>query len=297
LAAAAQSRTARFETDINGRRVEMTSSTVSPEGQRSELLQSINGRLIPLEQVQEKVISEGPGGRVVERIVKKYDQTGRLGSTEKVRIEEHPLSNGGQSVRETTWRSDINGNFVEAERRTAETRVSGGVTTTETATSRPTLNGTYEITEKRSRVSQKTGDREQTRESVERPRDGRFYEAIREVSVTTTSDGQTREERTTYEPGQTGQLELHRQSVSTSVKRPDGSELTEVTMYSRSADGRSQPQGARPQLKEQQIIERTTAPDGSIVESLSVRRPTIADPDRLGPVRKLSETVCKGKCQ
>ncbi len=50
------------------------------------------------------------------------------------------------------------------------------------------------------------------------------------------------------------------------------------------------------QMKEQQLIERTKRPDGSVVETLSVRRPSISDPNRLGNLQKLSETVCKGKC-
>ena len=34
-----------------------------------------------------------------------------------------------------------------------------------------------------------------------------------------------------------------------------------------------------------------------MVETLSVRRPTVSDPNRLGALQQISETVCKGKCQ
>jgi aspartokinase-like uncharacterized kinase len=294
----AQSTISRYERDINGNRVEMTSSSVSAKGERTEKLQSINGRQIPLEQSEEKVLSESPGGRVVERIVRKYDRNGQLASTEKVKIEEQKLPNGGSSVKETTSRSDINGNFVEAERRTKETRVSGSTTTTEIAVSRPTLNGGFETAEKRTAVAEKSGDKEQTNEVIQRiGSDGRFHDAIREVSVKTQSGNQTQEQRAIYEPGQTGQLELARQVVSTSTKRPDGTEVSEVNLYSRSADGHAQAQGAPTQIKEQQIIERTHAADGSVIETLSVRRPNGSDPNKLGDLRKLSETVCKGKCE
>ena len=50
-------------------------------------------------------------------------------------------------------------------------------------------------------------------------------------------------------------------------------------------------------VKEQQVVQRRTNPDGSVVETLSVRRPSVSDPNRLGDLQKLSETVCKGKCQ
>jgi hypothetical protein len=94
----------------------------------------------------------------------------------------------------------------------------------------------------------------------------------------------------------TGQLELTSQSASSSLKRPDGSEVTEVNLFARSADGRTQPRGAPLQIKEQQIIERAKTADG-VVETLSVRRPSIADPGRLGELRLLYETVCTGKCE
>jgi len=93
-----------------------------------------------------------------------------------------------------------------------------------------------------------------------------------------------------------GQLELTSQNVSTTSKRADGSELTEVNLYARAADGLTQEPGAPQQIKEQQIIERRKSADGSVVESLSVRRPSVSDPSKLGGLQKISETVCTGKC-
>jgi hypothetical protein len=34
-----------------------------------------------------------------------------------------------------------------------------------------------------------------------------------------------------------------------------------------------------------------------MVETVSVRRPTVSDPGTLGPPRQLSQTVCKGDCK
>jgi hypothetical protein len=294
----AQSNTSKSQVDLNGRREVLTSADVSKEGERTERLQSVNGRQIPVERAEERVLSESASGRVIERIVRKYDQTGRLNGSEKIVIEEEKLSGGGTSVRETTWRSDINGNLREAEKRSIETRVSGSTVTTETSISRPTINGGFEDAERRSKVLEKTADTEQINETVQRRGgDGRYYPATREVITVTRGTNQTSESRATYEPGVTGQLELHSQSQSSSTKRPDGSEITEVNLYTRATGGTTQERDAGPQIKEQQIIERSKGPDGSVVETLNVRRPSLNDPSRLGNVQRVYETVCRGKCE
>ena len=38
--------------------------------------------------MEERVLSEGPDGRVVERTIRRYSQDGRPGQTERIRIEE-----------------------------------------------------------------------------------------------------------------------------------------------------------------------------------------------------------------
>ena len=63
--------------DINGRRVRtgsVSDTRLDSSHSWSEQTQSLNGRTAPQEQVQEKVLSEGPDGRVVERIVQRYGQ-------------------------------------------------------------------------------------------------------------------------------------------------------------------------------------------------------------------------------
>jgi hypothetical protein len=124
---------------------------------------------------------------------------------------------------------------------------------------------------------------------------GTFYQALRKVTDEHKTGDQTVVQAASYEPGATGSLQLASQSVSTTTKRPDGSDVTEVNLYARGADGRVQENGAAMQVKEQQIISREKTADG-VVETLSVRRPTIADPNKLGNLQKVSETVCKGKC-
>ena len=128
-----QSSTTTYTTDLNGNRVEGNPSTPPPDGERTELFQSINGRQVPLEQIDgARGLSEDANGKVTERIVQKFDPTGQLASTERVMIEEQKLPGGGSTVQETTYRSDVNGSLQEAERKTTETRVNGSTTTAST---------------------------------------------------------------------------------------------------------------------------------------------------------------------
>jgi hypothetical protein len=294
-ASSTSSSTSTYIDDINGRRVQ-ASSIQSSDHTTTERWQAINGRSVPLEQVEERVISEGLSGKVTERLVKKFSPTGGLASTERIVTEEQKTT-GASTVKETVWRSDVNGNFRQDEQRTTETRGTGPNTTTETTIARPTLNGSVQVVEKRSSSSMGTDTAWKSSETVYRlSSNGGMYEALRQVTESTKQKDRSTANTSYYEPGVSGSLVLARQSVSATTKTPDGRETTEVDLYARAADGRVQENGAPPQIKEQQIIERRKAPDGSVVETLSVRRPSLADPTHLGGLQEISETVCKGKC-
>jgi len=292
-----QSATTTYLKDLNGNRVEGQAFT-STDGERTEIYQSINGRQVPLEQSVDHVVREDANGKVTERILRKFNPNGQLASTERVLIEESKLAGGGSSVRETTYQSDVNGSFREAERRTTETRADGANSTTSTTIDRPTLNGSLEPVEKRSAITEGPAGNQRTTESVYR-RDGAggFQEALRYVKAESAVNGTTTETTANYEPGVDGQLRLASQSDSTTTKRPDGVEVIQTNLYAPTVAGVLQDNNAAMRIQEQQIAERRTNPDGSVVETLSVRRPTTSDPNRLGELQKLSETVCKGKCQ
>jgi hypothetical protein len=86
-----------YISDINGRSEEASSiqtSGQSSDHTRTERWQSINGRSIPLEQVEERVIQEGPGGKVTERLAKKFSPTGEPASTERIITEERKTTSG-----------------------------------------------------------------------------------------------------------------------------------------------------------------------------------------------------------
>ncbi len=292
-----QSTTTTYMTDVNGVRVPGTSYATSKDGTKSETLQSINGRQVPLEQAVDKVLREDANGKVVERTIRKFNATGETGTVERVVTEETKLPGGGSSVRSTTYRSDINGSMQEAERKTVETHVQGSTTTANTVVDRPNINGTFAPAEKRTAVTDGTDAKHTTTETVYRPdTNGGFLEALRSVKTVVQNGNQTTENTADYEPGVTGQLQLHAQSNSVTTKQPDGSETTLVDQFASNVAGHVYDPSAPMQVKEQQIIERHIAPDGSVTETLSVRRPTTSDPGRLGDLQQISETVCTGKC-
>jgi hypothetical protein len=296
-----QSATNTFSTDINGRRVEAPSiaaTGTSANGERTERTQSINGRQVPLEQIVDRVVREDANGKVTERIRKKFDPTGRLALTERVLIEENKLPGGGSSVRQSTYRTDVNGATHEDERRTTEIRVQGSTTTASTVVDRPTLNGSFETVEKRSAVTEGAATNQSTTESVyQRKAGGGFQETLRTVKTSAKQNDTTTETMVNYEPGITGKLQLASQTESVSTKHSNGTETTQVNLFAYTVAGQLQDNTAPMRVKEQQIIERRTGSDGSVAETFSVRRPSMSDPNRLGELQKISETVCKGKCE
>ncbi len=176
-------------TDLNGH-LETAASSVSTstpaEQTQTKLTQSLNGRQVPLEQTEERVLRNDSSGKVTERIVRKYDPNGGLASTERVITEEQPKSGGGSTVHATTYRSDLNGRELETERRVTETRVAGASTTTETSIERPTINGAFGTTEKRTAVTSGDDANKTTNESVYRPSEnGGLREAERRVIFAT----------------------------------------------------------------------------------------------------------------
>jgi hypothetical protein len=283
--------------DINGNRVEGP-SFVSTDGQRTELFQSVNGRQVPLEQTVDRVVREDANGKVTERILKRFNRDGQPISTERVLVEENKLPGGGSSVRETAYRSDVNGTLREAERRTTETRVQGSTTVASTVIDRPAVNGSYETVEKRSAVTEGPPENQHTTESVYRPdASGGFHEALRSVKTVSKMSDTTKESTVTYEPGMNGQLQPATQSESITTKQPDGAELIQTNLFAPTVAGVLQDNNAAMRIREQQVVQRRANPDGSVNETVSFRHPSVSDPNRLGNLEKFSETVCKGKCQ
>lgn len=291
-----QSTVTTYSTDLNGNRV-AGSSIVSNDGEQTRIMRSINGRQVPAEQTEERVISESPTGRVVEKITRHFDQNGTLASTDRTVTEEQKLPNGSVT-HSTTYRSDVNGQMHQAERRTVEVHAQGSSVSTQTEIERPDLSGSFQTAEKRSSTSETANNTTHTDDTVyRRSENGSFYPAVRDVSDTTKNGSQVVEKSAHYEQRDNQQLQLMGQTVSTTVKQPDGSSVSEVSLYGASpGDGRAHDNETGLHLREQQTVEHIPGPGGSVTEIVTARRPTISDPGRLGPSTKISETVCTGKC-
>jgi hypothetical protein len=293
---AAQSTSVLLTPDLNGRSVE-SAAYVAKDGDRTELTQSINGRLVPLEKSDIHILSEGPNGKTTETIVRKYDATGQLASTERtVSVEQKTPS--GSVINATIYRSDLNGSLQEAERRTIESQTQGPTTTTDVAISRAGLNGSFQVAEKRNivTVANKDAGSIQETEVVQRPdQNGQLAEANREVREETKTADKVTSNTARYEPDYTGKMNLIRQQVETTAKSPDGSIVTERNTFAPSIYGVARNPDGAPKLQEQEIIVRREN-NGVVTEKTTVSRPTLQDPNRLGPAAPVSELVCTGKC-
>jgi len=295
----AQSTTTTYTTDLLNGGQSVTSVSASTDHTQSQIVQSINGRDVPLEQRQEKLIRQDENGSVTESIVKRYDGTGQLASTERVVTETRKRPDGGSSTRSTIYRSDINGQEQLAERRAVDTAVSGLTTTTNTVVDQPSINGTFQTVEKRAEVMTTSADKKSstTTESIYRNgSDGGFREASRRVTTQVEKANQTVVDTTDYEPGvNAGALQFQERRISTEVSAPDGSHATTVDIYAPSADGHVQDADARPQLKQQQFITRVAGPSG-VIETFSIREPSVSEANHLGPLRQINQVVCTGNC-
>ena len=285
-----------YSTDLNGRRMADASVTTATSGNattRTELTQSVNGRMVPLESVEERVIRDDANGRVVERITRKFDPNGRPGMTEKQQIQEKKNADGSVSSTVDVFRSDLNGRFELMERVTTDANKSGNTTNANIHVERPTLNGTLEVVERKTRVAteDKTSAKSDTTTFRKDP-SGRFVEMVRVVTEAADQNGQRTENTAQYEAADMGKLTLSQQSVARVKKNADGTETREVDVY-RNVPGRVV-QSATPPLLERQIIEQRKSGE-QLVETTVVQRPSINDPNRLGAPMKIGERVCAGK--
>jgi hypothetical protein len=292
----AQSQSVLLTPDLNGRLVD-SAAYVAKDGDHAELTQSINGRQVPLEKSETKVLSQGPNGKTTETIVRKYDATGALASTERTVTEEQKTPTGSV-INATIYRSDLNGSLREAERRTIESQTQGATTTTDVTIARAGLSGSFQLAEKRNvvTVTNKDAGTVQETESIQRPnQNGQLAEAIHEVREQTKAGDKTTSTTARYEPDYTGKMNLIRQQVDTTAKSADGSIVTERDVFAPSVYGVARSGDGAPKLQEQEVIVRQEK-NGVVTEKTTVSRPTIQDPNRLGPTLPVSDLVCTGKC-
>jgi hypothetical protein len=270
--------------DVNGRPVEGV-RTVQTNGSRSQITRDVNGRAVPVESVEERVVSESGGTRVIERVIRRYDPNGAPGPAERLRIEEQKHADGTVKTLTTVTRGDINGNFQVAERSSTLTRVAGERTESTTSVERPTLNGAFELYERRDEAITKSGAKTtENATTYRKDPNGRLSEVVRKTREALAVNDVVNENVAEYESASTGQMRLARQS--TARVEPGGSR--EVTVYVPNAEGKMT-------LFQQQSIQKKETPGGA-VETTIVRLADPNNPGRLGPARKAEETVCTGDC-
>jgi hypothetical protein len=302
LSLSAQDSSVRATTsvDINGNRVadgpQIDQTKFKGGSETTERIQSINGRMVPLERVDERVLREDSSGRVVERLIHRYDATGNPTTPAKETIEEQKRPDGSSTIQTTRYQGDVNGGMQLIQKSITEIHKNGSTETTDTVVQRP-LNGSFETVEKKDtvRVNEGPGAYREEVSTYRRDGSGGFSVTVRETKQHTEQGGQATDNTAEYEIGPAGQLQLHSQIVANTVTRPDGSKDSVVNLFGRNAPGTVDSDG-KLKLFEQQLIEQKSKSGNSVVETLSVRRPTVSDPNTLGPVQQISETVCKGKC-
>ncbi len=284
-----------YEVDINGNRVPGLTrgvATSATGSQRVETTRSINGRQVPLESTEDKVLSDdGRGNRVIERMVRRYDQNGNVGPLEKARIEERVNPDGSKMNVTTTYRDDLNGRPQIFERATTQTRESGGTTQTVIAVERGNPNGGLALYEKTTAVERKTSSGSQIESSTTRPDvNGQLSVAKSEVTTKSKSGAQENVDSTVYEPGIDGKLQMAGRRVATVTTKPDGSQVEEIDVYGRTVGFAADANAATPRLQQQILKEKVVRPDGSVVESTNVRSRVSHDSDRMSNYERTAET-------
>ncbi len=264
---------------------------------QTKRIRSVNGVDVPVETVEERVLEEGPGGRVIERLIRWFDQNGQPTQREKVRVEER--REGGWAVTTATvWREDLNGRPVFAERSRTEAVRSGDVTRSTMVIERPAVDGSVAAVERQ--VKTETSREGHTRREVEiyRPDPGgSFRAAARETAEIVEQNGRRVETVTRYDTvNATGRMEFSGLTEAETVRREDGSELTVVSLFGAAAPGRPIESRRGRHLREQVLIERRPGPGGSVIERTSVRRTSLSDPGKLEAAQPVSETICTGDC-
>jgi hypothetical protein len=301
-ALSAQSVATTSNVDFNGNRVVDYSVATSKSAKRTEtteLSDSINGRLVPKEQIESRILNETATEKVTESFDRKFDPNGQLISTERVLTTETKLPGGSTSASARVYRSDVNGSMQEAERRVTETHPTGpGATAAHVTIARPTANGSFEKLEERKIL--KSVDPKHTHEDETvylKSNNGDLVAARRNVTDTDKSGDTTKTTTASYETDYTGRMSLLKSENSTAVLGKDGKEVVERNIYGADALGAPRTGQDGQKIAEQDIVVRSPGADGSVKETVSVRRPTPSDPGRLGAPVQISETMCTGKCQ
>ena len=288
--------------DVNGNRVTNGPQVVQTKTANgtvtTETRQSVNGTMVPLEKVEERVLRDDASGRSVERIIHRYDPQGNPTAPVKEAIEEQKRADGSSTVQTTTYRGDINGGMQLAQKTLTETKKNGSEETSQTVIQRPTINGSLDTVEKReqAKVTDASGGYREQSTTYRPSGNGGFYAAVKTSTEHTQQGTQSTDNTAEYEAPVGGDLALHSQTVTKTVTGADGSKDTVVDIFGTAVPGKVNADGGM-KLQERQLIQATKGPGGAVTQTLSVQRPSVSDPASLGAPQQLSQTVCTGNCK
>ncbi|MBK9170069.1 MAG: hypothetical protein IPM24_21765 [Bryobacterales bacterium] len=288
--------TTAYSYDLNGRRVEDARYTVrdAPTGsQRKELTRTINSRTVPLESSEDKVISQDATSKVVERIVRRYDQNGNPGPPERIRIEERTNADGSKTLTTTSYRGNLSGGSEVAGRTRTHIRKIGNVETKVHEVEQATLNGGLQMVERTQSEERFSGDNSELKETVYRQGvNGRFEPVSSQVSQKTKIGNVKTVDATVFEADLNGRMSLAERTIGKKTERADGSAVEEVEVYStRFATAAGDVNARQPRLQQQIVRETVPGPDNTTVETTSVRARLVNDPSRFGPYEKIVQTT------
>ena len=256
----------------------------------------LNGRRVPAPNpnpdiVEERIVEEGGGRRVVERNIRRAD-----GQPERVRIEERKNADGSVTTETAVYRGDLNGRLNLAEKRVSEARRTATSLAETTTVQRGGVNGGLEVVERSERTGQIAP--KVTNEEVRTFRkdtNGSFREAVRQNIERREENGKVTEKVAEYQAAtMDGSLQLSGQRVSNESKRPDGTVVKQVAVYGMAQAGRPSRPGEL-KLREEQLIEQRPAGGQNIVESFSIRRPDL-EGKVTGDFQKVAERICQKAC-
>ncbi len=286
-------RDSAYTYDVNGRPVLAPSSQQERKGagagavvDRQEVMRDSSGQPIAVRKSEERVLSEQEGDKTSERVIQRYDLTGRPTTKQVIKLEKRKMPDGSVVSTENFYEQDVNGRLQFAERRTStekKTDAGGGGTL---VVERPSVNGGVQVVERTNRTDTKRGDA--VTESVTSKQmldgNGRLTERERGSSVATKSGDATTTETSQWQLGGTGQMEFLSRTVSRISEKPDGSQVEDREVYSTRIAGTTPDlnHAQTPSLEEQVHRERKVRPDGKIVESTTARMRQVAEPTRLG---------------
>jgi len=284
------------EVDINGRPVQYPSfsSVQTPTGaQRSETTRSINGREVPLQSSEDRVLSQDATSKVIERTVRYNTATGNPGLAERVRIEERKNPDGSTTMVSTTYRNDINGNPQLWERTTTEVRKGATITESTSTLERANLNGGLQVFERTRAVERTVGDATQADATTyRRDVNGNLSPFKQEARTTEKRGNEQSVDSAQYELGPDGKMQLAIRAVGKTVKNPDGSEVEQVDVYSRhGGQSAADVNASQPRLQQQILRQKSQTPEGKIVETTSVRARLAQDPSRFGNFEQVTRTT------